>query len=317
TSKNSPWKIAEPASVSDFSATAYYFGRLLQQTLKVPVGLVDITYGGSPVESFMSKEALKEFPAVKIPPPIDTARLSNRIPTVLYNGMVHPFIGYTIKGCIWYQGETNYDHPNEYEKLFPTMVKEWREEFGQGDFPFYFAQIAPFDYASLPNAPMGGKYNSAYLRDAQRKSLNAIPNSGMVVLMDIGEEKSIHPKHKETGGKRFAYLALAKTYGMKGFGYCSPSYDSLSINGNVITLHFKDDPNGLTSFGEPLMNFEIAGENKYFRPAKAIISKGSILVSSPEVSKPVAVRYAFKDFVIGDLFSTEGFPVSSFRTDDW
>jgi sialate O-acetylesterase len=316
TSKRSPWKIAEPETVSNFSATAFYFGRMLQQKLKVPVGLVSISYSGTPAEAFMSSEALKEFPEIIIPTAADSAKVNNRSPAVLYNGMLHPFIGYTIKGCIWYQGESNNGRPDQYEKLFPAMIAQWRKEFGQGDFPFYFAQIAPYKYSQLPGT-WTEKNNSAYLRDAQRKAVNKVPASGMVVLMDIGEENSIHPADKEIGGKRFACLALAKTYGWKGFGYTSPSYDSLLINGNIATIKFKDVPNGLTSFGKPLINFEIAGADKVFRPAKATIARSTILLSSPDVANPVAVRYAFKDFVVGELFSTEGFPVSSFRTDEW
>jgi sialate O-acetylesterase len=317
TSKNSSWKTASPESVSNFSATAWYFVRILQQQLKVPVGLVNISYGGSPAEAFMSEAALKEFPDLKIPTAVDSAKANNKTATTLYNGMLHPFIGYTIKGCIWYQGESNYDRPHQYEKLFPAMIKEWREEFGQGDFPFYFAQIAPYNYSQYQAVGQTNKFNSAYLRDAQRKALAKIPNSGMVVLMDIGEENSIHPANKEVGGRRFAYLALAKTYDQKGFGFTSPSFDSITISGNIATVKFKDIPNGLTSFGKPLVNFEIAGSDKIFRPAKATLSRSTILVSSPDVPAPVAVRYAFKDFVIGELFSTEGFPVSSFRTDNW
>lgn len=317
TSKKSTWKMAEPETVSNFSATAYYFGRLLYEQLHVPIGLIHISYSGSNAEAWMNEATLKEFTDIKIPAPADSARANNRTATTLYNGMLHPFAGYGIKGCIWYQGESNYDRPDQYEKLFPAMVKQWREEFQQGDFPFYYAQIAPYNYAQLPPYNSGGKYNSAYLRDAQRKALAGISNSGMAVLMDIGEENSIHPANKEAGGKRLAYLALAKTYGLKGFGYTSPSFDSLLVNGNIATIRFKDAPNGLTSFGKPLSNFEIAGADKIFRPAKAVISRGMVLISSPEVREPVAVRYAFRDFVTGDLFSTEGFPVSSFRTDDW
>lgn len=316
-SKPSSWKIASPETVSNFSATAWYFARILQQQLKVPVGLVNISYGGSPAEAFMSEAALKEFPEIKIPALADSSKVNNKVATTLYNGMLHPFIGYTIRGCIWYQGETNADRPERYEKLFPAMVKEWREEFGLGDFPFYFAQIAPYNYNQYNAAGQGNKLNSAYLRDAQRKAAAKIPNSGMVVLMDIGEENNIHPSNKEAGSKRFAYLALAKTYERKGFAYTSPVFDSLLINGSIATIRFKDAPNGLTTFGKPLLNFEIAGADKIFRPAKAVISRGTILVSSPDVQTPVAVRYAFKDFVMGELFSTEGFPVSSFRTDDW
>jgi sialate O-acetylesterase len=231
--------------------------------------------------------------------------------------MIHPLIGYTIKGAIWYQGETNYDRPDQYEKVFPAMVKLWRDEWGQGNFPFYFAQIAPFAYSSLPQTTQNEKLNSAYLRDAQRKSLDVIPASGMIVLLDAGEEKSIHPADKEIVGKRFAYYALGETYGKKGFAYQSPIFDSLIVKDSVATVRFKYAPNGLTSFGKPITQFEIAGADKKFYPAQATISRGMIQLTTPQVPAPVAVRYAFRDFVVGELFSTEGYPTSSFRTDNW
>jgi sialate O-acetylesterase len=315
TSKNSSWKKANPENISNFSATAYYFGRLLQQQLKVPVALINVSYGGSPAEAFMSAESLKEFPEITIPSPTGTDKLTNKIATTLYNGMVHPVIGYTIKGAIWYQGETNYDRPDQYEKLFPAMVKLWRSEWGQGNFPFYFAQIAPFNYSSLPQTTQNEKLNSAYLRDAQRKSLNAIPASGMIVLLDAGEDKSIHPAEKEIVGKRFAYYALGETYGKKGFAYQSPLFDSLLVKDSIATIKFKYAPNGLTSFGKPITQFEMAGADKKFYPAQAAIVRGTIQLTSQQVPAPVAVRYAFKDFVAGELFSVEGYPVSSFRTD--
>lgn len=316
TSKHSVWKEAEPETVSNFSATAYYFGKMLYDRLKVPIGLVNISYGGTPVEAFMDAETLKAFPEISVPAPNDTAKLNNKNATVLYNGMLRPFLGYTIKGCIWYQGETNNDRPQQYESLLPAFVKQIREQSGQGDFPFLFAQIAPFNYGQLAatGAPV---HNSAFLRDAQRKALDKIPNSGMAVLLDIGEETNIHPADKVTGSKRLAYLAFAKAYGLKGFIAESPSYGSFSISGSIVTINFKNAPNGLTSYGQELKHFEIAGANKIFRPAKAVIRGGTVLVSAPEIKEPVAVRYAFKNFVIGDLFGTEGFPVSSFRSDEW
>jgi sialate O-acetylesterase len=317
TTKNSPWRSASPENISNFSATAYYFGRLLQQQLKVPVALINDSYGGSPAEAFMSIEALKPFPEIKIHSATDTFRLTNRNATVLYNGMIHGIAGYTIKGCLWYQGEANADRPDQYEKLFPAMVAQWRNEWGQGNFPFYFAQIAPYNYAQFPAPTRTEKNNSAYLRDAQRKSAITIPNSGIVVLMDNGEELSIHPADKETVGKRFAYLALGDTYQWKGFAYQSPSIDSFLVSGSIATIKFKNAPNGLTSYGKPITQFEIAGADKVFRPATANIRNGTIILSSPLVAIPVAVRYAFKDFIAGELYSTEGYPVSSFRTDDW
>lgn len=312
-SKPSEWKIAGPEAISNFSATGYYFGRLLNEMLDVPVGLINDSYSGSYVQAWMSPGLLAGFD-IKKP---DSIKAVSRTPTTLYNGMLYPVAGYAIKGVIWYQGESNYDDPDLYEKLFPAMVKEWRSSWGQGDFPFYYAQIAPYDYAQLPPYRVGGKYNSAFLRDAQRKMEDRVPNAAMAVLMDIGEEKNIHPSDKEAGGKRLALLALAKTYGMKGFGAESPQYDSLMVSGGMANVRFKNAPNGLTAFVKELSQFEIAGANKIFYPAKAWINGNNVTVVAPEVKEPVAVRYAFKDFVVGDLFSTEGLPVSSFRTDDW
>lgn len=314
-SKPSQWKLSEPEAVSNFSATAYYFGSLLSEMLHVPIGLINDSYGGSTIEAWMSPDDLKPFTEVKIPAKVDSIKEVSRTPTTLYNGMHYPVIGYGIKGAIWYQGESNYERPQRYEDLFPAMVSSWRQHWDNGEFPFYYAQIAPYNYSLI--AKPGTNYNSAYLRDAQRKSLSKIPNSGMAVLMDIGEEKSIHPAHKKQGGERLAYLALAQTYGIKGFGAFSPTYESVSIEKNTATIKFQNVSNGLTSFGKTLSLFEIAGADQKFYPAKAAIKGSSVIVSAEEVKIPVAVRYAFKDFVNGDLFGNDGLPVSSFRTDNW
>jgi sialate O-acetylesterase len=316
-SKPSQWLEANPESISNFSATAYYFGKDLYELLNVPIGLINVSYGGSPAESWMNESALAAFPDIKVPGKNDSVHVPNRTPTTLYNGMLHPVTGYGIKGMTWYQGESNYDRPDQYETLFPAAVQQWRTEWNAGEFPFYYVQIAPYNYAQLPPYNAGGKFNSAYLRDAQRKSLSKISNSGMAVVMDIGEENNIHPSHKKEGGQRLALLALAKTYGLKGFGFESPAYDTLVISGSIAEVKFKNAPNWLTSYGKELSQFEIAGKDKVFYPAKAVINRSSVMVTSPQVKEPVAVRYAFKDFVIGDLFSTEGLPVSSFRTDSW
>jgi sialate O-acetylesterase len=316
-SKPSEWKEADPESVSNFSATAYYFGRLLSEMLNVPIGLIHSSFSGSYAEAWMTPRILEQFRDIKIPSKGDTIKAVSRTPTTLYNGMIHPIEGYGIRGAIWYQGESNYDNPDKYEVLFPAMVKEWRTLWNIGDFPFYYAQIAPYDYLQLPPYNFGGKYNSAYLRDAQRKCVDKIPNSAMAVLMDIGEENSIHPSHKEPGGTRLALLALGKTYGLKGFGFESPAYDTLVASSGIAEVKFKNAPNWLTSYGKELSTFQIAGKDKVFYPAKAVISKSSVMVSSPQVKEPVAVRYAFKDFVVGDLYGTDGLPVSSFRTDNW
>lgn len=316
-SKPSEWLVASPEFVANFSATGYYFGRLLNDILHIPIGLISDCYGGSSAEAWMDAEGLKDFPEIKIPAKTDSIKAVSRTPTTLFNGMLNPVIGYGIKGCIWYQGESNYERPDQYEKLFPAMVKRWRELWQQGDFPFYYVQIAPYDYTQLPPYNSGGKYNSAYLRDAQRKSLNIIPNSGMAVLLDVGDQATIHPSRKEPAGTRLAYLALAQTYGITGFDYASPLYKTMTIEGGRATIRFEHAENGLTAYNKPLQYFEIAGKDKRFYPAQAAISGSTIVVSSPLVKEPVAVRYAFNDFVVGDLFGTNGLPTSSFRTDDW
>ncbi|HUC82520.1 MAG TPA: sialate O-acetylesterase [Flavisolibacter sp.] len=315
TSKTSFWKEASPEAIANFSATAYFFGKDLNELLNVPIGIINDSYGGSPVEAFMDAETLKAFPEIKLPAAKDSATANNQVPTVLYNGMIHPVVGYGIKGFIWYQGESNQDRAAQYESLFPAMINQWRKAWGNDSLPFYYAQIAPFNYNSLPNG--GAPFNSAFLRDAQRKALAKIPYSGMAVLMDVGEEANIHPAAKKEVGERLALLALAKTYGLKGFGFESPTYDTLAIANGIVEVKFKNAENWLTSYGKELTLFEVAGKDKRFYPAKAIIQRASVMVSSPQVKEPVAVRYAFKDFTVGELFSTEGLPVSSFRTDNW
>ncbi|MBV4357625.1 sialate O-acetylesterase [Pinibacter aurantiacus] len=318
-SKPSEWKEANPESVSNFSAVGYYFGKRLNAIMdNVPIGLINCSYSGSSIQAWMNPETLKTFPSITIPKKDDSIKVVSRTPTTLYNGMMHPVEGYTIKGCIFYQGESNYEDPDLYEKLLPAAVKQWRSEWGIGDFPFYYTQIAPYGYKQLADKNATEKYNSAYLRDAQRKSVELIPNSAMSVLLDAGDAKTIHPMNKETPGLRLAYIALAKSYDAKGFGYLAPLYDSIKIKDTSAIVSFKNAENWLTSYGKKLANFEIAGNDKVFYPATASISKNTVIVSSPQVKQPVAVRYAFKDVPEdGLLFSTEGLPASSFRTDNW
>ena len=312
------WLQAEPGTVANFSATAYYFAKLLNEVLDVPVGLIHVSYGGSCIETWMSKETTETYEGVGIPQPGDSVKVPNRTPTVLFNSMLSPVIGYTIKGAIWYQGETNYINADQYTRLFSTMVKEWRTRWGQGDFPFYYAQIAPFDYRLYkPGKDYYEKLNSAFLREAQLKALDVIPNSGMAVLMDLGEEFCIHPADKKTGSERLAYWALAKTYRIEGIGYACPVLKEMTVNDTSVILSFYNIPNGLTSYGKEVINFEVAGNDKVFYPARAVLRRTSVILLCWEVKEPVAVRYAFKDYVVGELFSTEGIPVPSFRTDDW
>ncbi|MDP2336100.1 MAG: sialate O-acetylesterase [Bacteroidota bacterium] len=304
------WKMCEPENVSEFSATAYYFGLMLQKALHVPVGLINTSWGGTRIEPWISESGIKNFDWVKLPEKKPVENLSPQTPTVLFNAMINPIVGYGMRGAIWYQGESNRNEPKEYQKLMPGLIENWRSVWGIGEFPFYYVQIAPFDYG-----PSG--LNSAYLREAQLKASTAIPNVGMACIMDIGEKDIIHPAHKEVGSKRLAYLALSQTYGMKGIACQSPVLKEMKVTEGVVKLTFDNAPNGLTSYSKELSCFEVAGANKRFFPASAYITGTGITLMSPLVTEPVAVRYAFKDYIVGDLFSTDGFPVSSFRTDEW
>ncbi len=310
------WQTANPVSVSEFSATAYYFGRLLQEILKVPVGLICSSWGGSPIESWMDRGMLQPFPGIKLPQTEEDIKEKNRTPTTLFNGMIAPLVGFAIKGVIWYQGESNYDRYTSYADLLLAMVNGWRTKWNKGVFPFYYCQIAPYDYRLI--TPHGEEvFNSAYLREAQLKAESRIENSGMAVLLDAGLEKGIHPPKKQIAGERLALLAFAKTYRINGIVSDSPVYKDMTIKGDTAILSFDRAEMWLTAPKGDLKNFKMAGLDKKFYPADAWINRSKVYVRSKAVKHPVAVRYAFENYVEGDLYGTEGLPVSSFRTDDW
>lgn len=305
------WDMAKPETVHGFSATAYFFGRFLQKTLDVPVGLITSSWGGTMIQPWMNEEACQEFEfynSIKR----DTTFTKNppKVPTTLFNAMINPMVGYGIRGAIWYQGESNKWEPEAYQKFLPAMIRGWRNKWELGDFPFYYAQVAPHGKNEV--LPNGG-----FLREAQLKASTALPNVGMASTMDVGEQNVIHPANKEIIGKRLAYLALYQTYDTKGINPNSPTFKDVTFKNDTAKLSFDNAPYGLTSYGKELSLFEIAGADKVFYPAKATIVANGIVVKSESVSQPVAVRYAFKNFVVGDLFGANGVPVSSFRTDEW
>jgi sialate O-acetylesterase len=305
------WEEANPQTVPFFTATGYYFGRLINEALNVPVGLIHTSWGGSRIEAWMTPASLKDVPEKKIPTTDADIKVANGDGAVLYNGMLHPIVGYGIRGAIWYQGESNKGEPDLYVKMFDLMVREWRNIWGVGEFPFYYCQIAPYNYG-------GGHPNSAYIREAQSKGL-LTPNTGMAVLMDANSPGDIHPVKKKDAGERMALWALAKTYGMEKMYYRSPEYKSLTLEGRVAIVSFDlFGARTLTDYGKDLRGFSIAGNNKRFHSAKAVLSGNKVYLFSPNVPEPVAVRYCWDDTSATELFSVEGsLPVSSFRTDEW
>ncbi|HLD54240.1 MAG TPA: sialate O-acetylesterase [Sediminibacterium sp.] len=307
----SEWKTASPENAPNFSATAYFFAKKIQSILNIPVGIIHTSWGGSSIESWMDAQSLASFKNKKIPEALPV-KDPNKVPTVMYNGMLHPFIGYAIKGALWYQGETNRDNAYEYKDLFTKMINEWRNQWQQGDFPFYFVQIAPY----LP-----GNANSAFLREAQLQTMLAVKNTGMAVTLDIGEQNLIHPPNKELVGNRLAYWALAKEYNVKGIAYSGPIYHQMEkTTDHKIILSFHHADLGFSGFGKPFIDFEIAGEDKIFHPAQVKINpekKSSLIIWNDSIKNPLSVRYAFKSWAVGSLYNIQGLPASSFRTDEW
>jgi sialate O-acetylesterase len=308
------WQAASPATTPDFSATAYFFGELVQEMLGVPVGLIVTSWGGSKAEAWMDRESLKSFDEIAIPDEVPEKN-ANQTATILYNGMLHPFIDYHIKGVIWYQGESNRNNAAQYTILFPTLIESWRALWNLGNFPFYFVQISPYGYGSSEET----KHATALLREAQLHAMQHVENTGMVVTTDIGDCGYIHPTDKTTVGRRLAYWALAETYGFEGIAYRSPVYSSMeTTEDGKIKLSFDYAPSGLASFQKPLVGFEIAGDDQVFYPAQAIINRDkTVSVWNEEVPNPTAVRYAFGDCAEGTLFNIAGLPASPFRTDNW
>lgn len=231
-------------------------------------------------------------------------------PTSLYNGMINPLIPFALRGVIWYQGEANVGDPKGYEKLFPLMIKNWREDWGEGEFPFYYVQIAPYDYGEGPYS------QSQKLREAQLKSLS-VPNTGIVVTLDIGNPNDIHPADKEDVGDRLAKWALAKTYDFKNIDFSGPLYKSLEVENGKAIISFDYAEKLIFKPEAGTAKFWIAGDDKEFKEAEVVIDGNKLLVSNPDVTNPVAVRYAWSNTATATLFDGEGLPASSFRTDDW
>ncbi len=307
------WQDCGPQTVGDFSAVAYFFGRDLQQQLKVPVGLISTNYGGTPAEAWTSHAALEAEPSLTNYGSAPATDAPNS-PAGLYNAMIHPLLPYAIKGAIWYQGESNAGRAYEYRTLFPTMIKDWRAKWGQGDFPFLLVQLAPF--LKIDFEPKDCAW--AELREAQLYSTQSLPSVGMAVITDFGDEADIHPKWKAPVGGRLALAARALAYGEK-IPYSGPEYYQQKIEGDKIALTFKHTDGGLVARGGggELYGFTIAGKDQKFVNAHAEIQGDKVVVSSPAVKEPVGVRMGWANYPLVNLYNGAGLPASPFRSDDF
>lgn len=302
------WVVCSPETMANFSAIGYFFGRELQQKLNVPVGVINSSWGGTPAEVWATPESIESNNELAA----TAAKLSEmawgpKDPGKAYHAMIAPLIPYKIAGALWYQGETNTGFPEVYAQLLPALIKGWRGKWGY-EFPFYFVQIAPWKYGRVGEGVL--------LRDAQRKSL-VVPNTGMVVISDIGDIENIHPGNKKDVGKRLANWALNKTYGKSDVAFSGPLYREMKIEDKSIRIFFDHAENGLLCKGKNLTHFEIAGDDQRFVQAQARIEGGTIVVQAKGVKEPKAVRFAWSNTAEPNLFNKEGLPASCFRTDDW
>ena len=308
------WKEASPEDVADFSATAYFFGNQLQQSLDVPVGLIHCSWSMSKIEAWMNKETLSGFPEIALPDVIQREfGWTAGTPTLLWNAMVNPWKGFPVKGVIWYQGEANTPDPGLYKRLFPAMVSQWRTFFNNPQMPFYYVQIAPW------KSEGNDKLDWAWFRQCQLELMSAVPNVGMVTTGDAGSENFIHSPYKIKVGERLAYWALAKEYGVYNLGYKTPVYKSMEVKEGKVYIAFDNAQGKVHPINRPLSSFEIAGKDRKFYPAEAIVDLATkqLQVWNKEVSEPVAVRYAFHNYAEASLFDYYGLPVAPFRTDKW
>jgi sialate O-acetylesterase len=303
------WTNCDSNTLKYFSAVAYYFGKKLNADLNVPVGLINASWGGTPAEAWTpSPIVYKDTILVRASRELKTSPWWPVTPGYSFNGMIAPLTNFSIAGAIWYQGESNTGTASTYTRLFTSMIEAWRSSWSK-EFPFYFVQLAPFSY--------GNRNIAALLREAQTKTL-VLHKTGMVVTNDLGDDTTdIHPKNKKDVGFRLAKLALVKNYGVSIPGAVSPSFRSMRLNGDQAVVALENIGTGLMHEGKTITGFSVAGEDQQFYPASARISGATIVVSSKDVRVPVAVRYAFSNTAIGNVFSREGMPLSPFRTDNW
>jgi sialate O-acetylesterase len=315
--KTSPgWDICSPANAGNLSAIAYYFARKLNTSLNVPVGVIVSAINGSYGQEWTNAEAINGDPLVQ--------RVYSGDASQLYNGMINPLTNLNIKGFIWYQGENNqHDDAPDYTKLNAALINGWRSKFNDNGLPFYLVQLTPFAEDYNTTTPKGGDPTLDYLAKFREQQANVltVPGTGMAVTMDVGEEANHHPRNKKPVGERLALLALKNNYGQQVECY-GPHFSSYTVNGNTATINFTPGTaNGLNTIGsQPLKQFFfVAGVDKVFRQASAVISGNIIIVTAPaDLHTPIqAIRYAFTNAPVTNLQNSAGLPAEPFRTDNW
>lgn len=318
------WQVSSPAATKNFSAVGYYYGLELQRILDVPVGIINSSWGGTIIEAWIDAESQKSFTDVDLNLLNDEKLPVYGKPVSCYNGMIAPLVNYSVRGFVWYQGESNVPRYSTYADKMVTLIKFWRKLWNNDNMPFFYAEIAPYNYAANRLDRSEAQINAALLREKQADVMEMINNVGMVCTNDLVfpyERDEIHPSNKPEVARRFAYWALNDAYGYKGvLSVIGPRYKSMKIeNGKAILSFSGIDGEGLTVKGE-ITGFEIAGNDRIFYPAKAakvFPNVTDLVISSDQVTEPVAVRYCFRNFSVGNVGNVYGQPMVPFRTDDW
>ena len=302
------WKVSNSENIPTLSANAYFFAKMLNETLHVPVGIIVSCWGGSSIESWMSPEALQSVDGWDRKQAEARKKIQQR-PSLLYNGMITPINKFSAKGFLWSQGEGNIQNYKLYAQLKTAMVKQWRTEWKNPNMPFYFVM----------SAPGKGHKGKPFLVEQQIKCLDMIPNSGIVLTTDLGKEFEYHYPQANIVGERFAILALSEAYQMKGFPAHGPLLEGVVIENGRAIVTYKDTPLGLCPTSYNITGFEMAGADRKFHPAKARIvdKEAKLVVECEEVPEPIAVRYAFHSWYETNLTNTFGLPAQPFRTDNW
>lgn len=323
------WQECTADRVKDFSAVGYTFGKKLYDELNIPIGLIFSGIGASGVQAYIPQEELERNSLLNetyLKPYLASPKAKEKIdggfsfekvvrPFLLYNAMINPFTNLSIKGFCWYQGEANHMERESYVTATQTLIKTWRTNFKQGELPFYYVQIAPYFHEKEDDKLA----YDAFFREAQAK-VASLNNTAMVSTMDVGEAKDLHPKNKKAIGLRLAATALNRTYDQLEVAYQSPAYNYVTFEKDKAVVHFKTETLGTglnTNDGADPKFFYLAGEDKVFYPADAVINGNTIVLSSKKVKRPVAVRYAFFNYPVTNLQNQEGFPVLPFRSDNW
>jgi sialate O-acetylesterase len=302
---NPGWVEAKGDTIGGFTAVGYYFGRELQKNLKVPIGLISSNIGGTTAERWMSKESIDLNDEIK-----DMHPTQGR--NDLYNAMIAPLAGYGVKGAVWYQGESNADRPYNYRHVMAAMIQSWRDTLGNPDMPFIQVELAPF--TAIVTEPVDQDW--AVVRESQQWVAHHLKNVDTVSIVDIGDDKDIHPKRKRQVGERLATAARALAYGEK-ITPAGPEFGNAEFSGDKAVIKFNNLGKGLEAKGGELTGFTIAGEDKKFYNATAKIVGDTVVVTSDKVALPKAVRLGWASYPVVNLWNKDGYPASPFRTDDW